>query len=172
MRGIFLVGFMGAGKSSVGRELANRLGRGFIDLDQRLCDGFGSTIAEVFQQQGETEFRTAESKELACIAGLEDVVVATGGGAFCSEHNREIIRSAGGVSVYLDLPWKTLHERLLRESEERPLFISADQAKELFESRLPSYRQASIRVSLHGGEALDAVVESVVEAVQEAPCAI
>ena len=101
MRSIFLVGFMGAGKSSIGAAVADRLGSRFVDLDQEISRRLGAPIANVFADRGEATFRAAESDELARVAGLADVVVATGGGAFCEPANRELIHGSGGISVFL-----------------------------------------------------------------------
>jgi shikimate kinase len=169
---IFLVGFMGAGKSSVGAALAVRLGYQSVDLDEEISQQFGAPIAEVFAQHGEAAFRAAEHEELARCADLTDIVVATGGGAFCSEANRELIHRLGGVSVFLDLPWAVLRQRLARDHADRPMYDDTDQARELFEERLPQYRCASVQVSLAGDEDPDEVAGRVVETLREAPCAI
>ena len=169
---IFLVGFMGAGKSSVGAALAARLGYRYVDLDDEISRRLGAPIPEIFTSRGEAAFRAAESDELARCAALDDVVVATGGGAFCSDANREVIHRAGGVSVFLDLPWEVLRERLARDNSDRPMYDDTNQAKELFEERLPHYRRALVRVSLVGDEDPDKVAGRVVETLREAPCAI
>jgi len=169
---IFLVGFMGAGKSSVGAALAARLGYRYVDLDDEISRRLGAPIPEIFTSRGEAAFRAAESDELARCAALDDVVVATGGGAFCSDANREVIHRAGGVSVFLDLPWEVLRERLARDNSDRPMYDDTNQAKELFEERLPHYRRALVRVSLVGDEDPDQVAGRVVETLREAPCAI
>ncbi len=172
MRSIFLVGYMGAGKSSVGAAVADRLGFRFIDLDREISRRLGATIPEIFTQSGETAFRAAESDELARCAELDDVVVATGGGAFCSDANRELIHRLGGVSVFLDLPWAVLQQRLAVDNSGRPMFDDTNQARQLFEQRLPQYRCALVRVALAGDEDPDEVVGRVVDTLREAPCAI
>jgi shikimate kinase len=169
---IFLVGFMGAGKSSIGAALAARLGCRFFDLDDEIVRRLGASIPEIFTNRGEAAFRAAESEELARCAALDHVVVATGGGAFCSDANREVIHRAGGVSVLVDLPWSVLEERLARDNSDRPLYDDADQARQLFEERLPHYRRALVRVSLVGDEGPDEVAKHVEAALREAPCAI
>jgi shikimate kinase len=171
MRCVFLVGFMGAGKSSVGAALAARLGHRFVDLDQEISNRFGAPIPDVFADRGEANFRAAESDELARLAGLDDVVVATGGGAFCNEANREVIHGSGGVSVFLDLPWAELRHRLAGDHADRPMYDDTDQARQLFEERLPQYLCAVVRVELKGTESPEEAAGRVVHALQEAPCA-
>jgi shikimate kinase len=172
MRRVFLVGFMSAGKSSIGAAIADRLGLRFIDLDDEISRRLGAPIPEIFTSRGEAAFRVAETDELARCAALDDVVVATGGGAFCSEANRELMHRAGGVSVFLDLPWTVLQERLAGDNSDRPMYDDPDQAMRLFEERLPQYRRALVQVSLVGDEDSDEVARRVVEALREAPCAI
>ena len=172
MRSIFLVGYMGAGKSSVGAAVADRLGLRFIDLDGEISRRLGAPIPEIFARRGEATFRAAESDELARCAELDDVVVATGGGAFCSDANREVIHRLGGVSVFLDLPWAALRQRLTHDHSDRPMYDDTNQARQLFEERLPHYRCALVQVSLAGDEDPDEVAERVVETLREAPCAI
>ncbi len=172
MRRIFLVGFMGAGKSSAGTTLAAQLGAQFIDLDGEISRRLGAPIPEIFARYGEGTFRTTERDELVRCAELPDVVVATGGGAFCSVANREAIHRPGGVSVFLDLPWAVLRERLERDHSDRPMYDDPNQARQLYEERLPHYRRALVRVSLAGQEDPDEVAGLVVATLREAPCAI
>ena len=168
---IFLVGFMGAGKSSVGAALATRLGYRFVDLDDEISRRLGATIPEIFARRGEAVFRAAEHDELARFADIDDVVVATGGGAFCSESNRDMIHRSGGVSVFLDVPWEVLRARLVSDHRDRPMYDETGQAQRLFEERLRHYRQAMVRVSLDGIEAPVEVAGRVIESLRETPCA-
>jgi shikimate kinase len=170
VRNIYLVGFMGVGKSSVGAALAARLGCQFIDLDERLGERFGVSIPEVFTVHGEGVFRAAETDELARCADEQDAVVATGGGAFCVGANREIISQSKGVSVYLDLPWEELDRRLAVDNGGRPMYGTAEQARSLFEERRPGYLRADVVIALEGSETPDEVADRVLGEV--APCAI
>jgi shikimate kinase len=169
---IFLVGFMGAGKSSIGAALASRLGCRFIDLDEEISRRFGAPIREIFSRFGEATFRSAEYEELARCAESVDIVVATGGGAFCSDANRKMIHGSGGVSVFLDLPWVVLRQRLIGDHSARPMYDDTTQAKLLFEERLPDYRRALVHVSLAGEEHPEEVARRVEAMLREAPCAI
>ncbi len=172
MVNIYLVGFMGAGKTSVGRHLARLLDARFLDLDERLISVFGCSISEVFRHHGETSFRDAESRALKELCGEEGLVVATGGGAFSSQSNRQLMAESGGISVFLDVPWEVLEDRLASDSDDRPVYESAEQARKLFEERLPDYRRAAVSIALSGGETPDAVAEIVADAVRGAPCGI
>jgi shikimate kinase len=172
MVNIYLVGFMGAGKTSVGERLARSLGARFCDLDERLSERFGRPIAEVFQHEGEAAFRTAETEELTRLAGGEGWVVATGGGAFVREANRAAIEGTGGISVFLEVPWDVLRRRLEQDNGGRPVYQSAERARELYEERLPDYRRATRTVSLSGDESPDEIVEMIANAVRGAPCGI
>lgn len=148
---VFLVGFMGAGKTCVGVELARRLGYPFLDVDQRVEATLGMTVAAAFRRLGEAAFRAEESRQLECCARFPDAVVATGGGLFTFVHNRERVRGLG-VSVFLDVPWSVIATRLPGKREERPLFHDPQQAWELFERRLPWYREADLAVRPEAGE--------------------
>ena len=164
VRNIYLVGFMGVGKSSVGAALAARLGRQFIDLDERLRERFAASIPEVFAVHGEDVFRAAETDELARCVDKQGAVVATGGGTFCIRANREIISESKGVSVYLDLPWEELDRRLAADNSGRPKYDHAEQARSLFEERQPEYRHADVVIALEGSEDPDEVADRVLEA--------
>ncbi len=150
-RTVFLTGFMGAGKTSVGRALARRLGWRFLDLDRRIEIGEGSSIRNLFQQRGEAGFRRAESAALsALLAELKRspaAVVALGGGALLRAGNRSRLRQHRGVLVFLEAPLSTLRARCRRAGRMRPLFTDSRHFRQLYESRLPLYRKAGVRVS-------------------------
>jgi shikimate kinase len=148
---VFLVGFMGAGKTSTGKALARLLGALFWDLDDRVEAMARMSVAEIFRERGEPAFRVAETRQLGGLARHARVVVATGGGTFVQPANRELIRQSG-VSVFLDVPWEELVRRLPGKRDERPLFGSPQQALELWRDRLPAYRLADLCVQPRGGE--------------------
>ncbi len=153
---VFLVGFMGAGKSSTGRALARRLAVPFVDLDQAIEGQFGASVAAIFARWGEAAFRTEERRQLALCGRYEEVVVATGGGTFAQEANRQLI-SRLGISIFLDLPWGEVVRRLPGRRDERPLFASPELAHSLYLQRLPHYRLADMRVQVEPGEDAEAV---------------
>lgn len=141
---IFLVGMMGAGKTTVGRLLARRLGKTFIDTDHEVQARTGVSIPTIFEIEGEAGFRRRESAVLADLARATDLVLATGGGIVLAEENRRLLREHGTV-VYLlasvdDLFARTRHDR------SRPLLQTLDpKAKlaELFAARDPLYREVA-----------------------------
>jgi shikimate kinase len=146
-RRFFLIGFMGAGKTSVGRDLAKRLKIPFYDLDELIEKRLGKPIGEIFKEDGESVFRTAETRMLEEIAASDPGVVATGGGAFTRPENREIIHSSG-VSIWLDAPTELILERGGRGAH-RPLWAGAEKAKILLDKRLPHYRMADVRFDVN-----------------------
>src|SRR5271167_2198842 len=148
VRAVFLVGFMASGKSSIGQELARRLGWDFVDLDARIESRERQTVLEIFRDRGEAGFRAAETSALGDLLSepLErNRVVALGGGAFVQERNRELLRQ--WPSVFLEAPAAELWQRSLRDGVERPLRGDREQFAQLYAERLPFYRQASVVVA-------------------------
>lgn len=157
---VFLVGFMGAGKTSSGRALARLLGTLFWDLDARVEAVTRMSVAEIFRTRGEAAFRAAETRQLAVLARHASAVVATGGGTFVQPANRELIRSCGR-SVFLDVPWEELLRRLPGKRGERPLFGSPEQALALWRARLPHYRLADHCIQPRPEENAEAVARRI-----------
>lgn len=145
MRGaqnVFLVGMMGAGKSTAGRLLARRLKRPFHDTDQEVERRCGVTIPVIFEIEGEAGFRVREAMVIDELTGLVDVVLATGGGAVLAAENRRHLAARGTV-VYLHAPPAALYERV-RHDRNRPLLATADPRARLYElyaQRDPLYRE-------------------------------
>jgi len=171
MSNLYLVGFMGAGKTVVGGIVATRLEWPFIDLDDVLEELFGMTIPEVFAGPGEAAFRQAEREALERVGRLGERVVAVGGGAFCDPSNRAIMHSDGGRSLFLDVPWPILANRLEADHGGRPRYRGATDAERLFRARRPHYVSATWIVTLDGSETPDEVADRVVEVVSGAVCA-
>ena len=140
---IYLVGFMGSGKTCVGRLLARELGYAFLDLDERIEQRRGLSVADIFAQDGEAEFRRLESAALRETITARDTVIATGGGTLTRWENRELIQKHG-VMVWLDAPLETMLLRC-RGGARRPLLSTDQRMAALLEERLPGYRAAELR---------------------------
>jgi shikimate kinase len=141
---IFLIGFMGAGKTTVGRLLAEKLGFGFIDLDEVVEAGAGMSVQAIFARLGESEFRRLEKAALERVRGEKQTVIALGGGAYISEENRAIIDRAG-EAVWLDCPLEVCLARIERDGS-RPLLAGEAEMVELLDRRRPFYTLARHRV--------------------------
>jgi shikimate kinase len=149
---LVLVGHMGAGKSTIGRRLAHRLGLPFSDADAEVEQAAGLTVTEIFERFGEAAFRDGERRVIARLVDGEPRVVATGGGAFMNDETRALLL-ARSVVVWLDADISTLLERVGRRSG-RPLLAGRDPAEvltELAAVRNPVYAQAPVRVTSRPG---------------------
>ena len=149
--GVVLVGFMGSGKSSVGREIARKTGADFVDMDIWIEKKEGCTIKEVFSKGGEAAFRKMEKAALEQILAVKGRVVAAGGGAFLCDENRKLMKAYAPV-VYLEVNAETVMRRLAGD-EERPLLQEVDKeavVRDLLEKRIPEYRKADYAVSADG----------------------
>lgn len=149
--GVVLIGFMGSGKSSVGRELARRFGAPFVDVDERIESAAGSSIRDLFAREGEPAFREREKAALREALSVKGCVIATGGGAFSDEENRALLRSYAPV-VYLEAAVETLLARLAGDLG-RPLLRGGDReavVRELLSRRIPGYRTADLTVRTDG----------------------
>jgi shikimate kinase len=148
--GIFLVGFMGCGKSTVGSALADELGWSFYDLDQEIEKAAGASIAEIFEQRGESEFRTLETeilkKRVYNVRTGRPQVIALGGGTFASEENFALA-SNHGVTIWLDAPIEVIQPRIAAETH-RPLARDPRRFQELFEIRREFYARADYRIEI------------------------
>jgi shikimate kinase len=141
---IVLIGFMGAGKSSVGRTLARMTGLPRFDTDEMIGARFGLTVAEIFEKHGEEEFRDAETEALRGLTGNQAAIVVTGGGIVLRPENRRLLRELGTV-IHLSAEEETLFARISRRST-RPLLRTEDPratVTELLRSRLPAYREVA-----------------------------
>ena len=147
--GLYLAGFMGSGKSTVGRILADRLGWDFADLDREIESEQGTTIAEIFVTRGEPEFRRIESgmmlKWVRRIERGAPTVVALGGGAFVQPGNFDLIENHG-VSLWLDCAFEDIERRLAEERKERPLAADPEAFRRLYYERREGYSKADFRV--------------------------
>jgi shikimate kinase len=161
---IALVGFMGAGKTTVGQALAERLGWRFADLDQLIEERCGSSIPEIFRRDGEKIFRHLEYSVLSDTiekTGFGRVVLALGGGAFQAEKIRTVLQAALIPAVWLDAPLEELYQRCDQPGIVRPLRTSLEEFRQLHEKRRSSYEKALLRIST-GGKEIAAIVEEII----------
>jgi shikimate kinase len=156
---IYLLGFMGSGKSTVGELLARKLGWTFIDLDNTIEAGQGASIREIFERVGEPFFREVERAALIEASKTGPAVIALGGGTWVQQANLEFIRGTGGATIWLDCGIEELRKRCASINN-RPLFRDPGHFAQLFEQRLPYYRLAEFRVSTDG-YAPEQVVEQI-----------
>jgi shikimate kinase len=164
---VFLVGMMGAGKSTVGKALARRLGRDFVDCDRELVERTGVPISTIFEIEGEEGFRRRETALLTELASRRGAVVATGGGAVLAEENRHLMREHGTV-VYLHAALDHLHERTRRDAA-RPLLAKGDRRATLaalLESRDPLYREVAHIVMESGTPSASSLAGRIAEALE------
>lgn len=167
---LFLVGFMGAGKTSVGQALARHLNWAFEDLDRRIERRERRTVPEIFRDSGEAEFRRAERAALQDV--LEELrrgavkIVALGGGAFVQKDNATLLKQSGVATVFLDAPVEELWRRCCQQAgaagAERPLLGSIDKFRELYEARHASYLRASSKVQTES-RSLNEIAAEIVE---------
>lgn len=143
---IVLVGFMAAGKSRIGRILADRLKLPFVDTDREIENSCGVPIAQLFRERGETEFRKLERELILALLSRPPHVIAVGGGAFVNDETRDALNRRA-VTVWLDAPFELILERLAR-STDRPLAAgrSTSELRALFDERLGYYAEAQIRI--------------------------
>lgn len=156
---VYLVGFMGAGKSTLARTLAARLDWRAEDIDTRIEAREGRTVATIFAREGEPYFRSVERQVLVDLLPLRHAVIATGGGTFVDPENRQLI-NRDGFSVWLDASIATLVGRLPHDGR-RPLAADRAQFETLYESRRVAYRQAHFRLDASGS--VEALAEELLE---------
>jgi shikimate kinase len=146
-RPVVLVGMMGAGKTTVGRRLATRLGRHFVDSDEEVEKAAGMSIEDIFATHGEADFRAGEVRVIARLLKDRDLVLGTGGGAFINPETRALVKGSA-VSVWIKADFDLLFARVQRRSN-RPLLKTANPRqtlKDLIEKRYPIYAEADVTV--------------------------
>lgn len=146
-RPLVLVGMMGAGKTTVGRRLAARLGRSFVDSDAEVEAAAGMAIPDIFATHGEDDFRAGEARVIARLLKEPDIVLGTGGGAFMNSQTRDLIKQVA-ISIWLKADFDLLFSRVSRRTN-RPLLQSADPRatlKALIDARYPVYAEADVTV--------------------------
>ena len=159
---IFLTGFMGAGKSLLGKCLAKRLGLGYLDMDVLLEEVEGKTIQQIFAEKGESYFRDLEAKLLREMTQYSNMIVSTGGGIPCYNDNMEWMNDHG-ITIYLDVSPMELARRLMNESDKRPLLNgkTPEELKKFIHSKLQerSYYYNQAQFVCNAGHTVDELVE-------------
>ena len=157
---VYLVGFMAAGKTTVARSLAKRLGWQAVDIDELIEQREHLSVSDIFARHGEGYFRALERQVLIEQTGPRHIVVATGGGTFADVQNRAAI-NRDGVSVWLDVPLDRLVERVPADGR-RPLAADRAGFERLYHQRRAAYEQAHVRLDA-GRASVDALVEQLVD---------
>jgi shikimate kinase len=157
---VYLVGFMGAGKSTLARRLAARLDWRVEDIDERIEAREARTVSAIFAAEGEPYFRQVERSVLVDLLPLRHVVVATGGGTFADADNRALI-NRDGVSVWIDVPFSAIVDRVPSDGR-RPLTADKVRFERLFDVRRTAYQHAHLRLDA-GAAPVDALVEQLLE---------
>lgn len=162
-KNIVLIGFMGTGKSEVGKELAKTLGYKFIDTDELIEKREGIPVSEIFDKYGETYFRKIESEIIKDVSVMENVVISTGGGAVIRSENRMNLKK-NSITICLTASPEVIYERI-RDYDNRPLLKTDDtymRIKELLKEREPYYSEADIKIDTTQLEA-QKVVETIMK---------
>ncbi len=157
---------MGAGKSIVGKILAEKLSRPFLDTDRMIEDKVGRTITQIFQERGEEYFREVECEVVARAAAMPQAVVALGGGAILNVRNREAIKQSG-VAIYLKWGFAQLWPRLLNDRS-RPLVVHLKQVEveKLFNQRKRFYEHADFIIACHGDETPEQIAQKILRSLE------
>lgn len=161
---VFLCGFMGCGKTTIGQVLAQKLGVHYIDMDEYIVKKEGKKIPEIFAENGEEYFRMKETEAIGELAE-HDAVIACGGGAMISEKNAEIARS-GGTVIFLDVPFEVCYERISGDSN-RPLIVNntKEQVENIYNSRYEIYKKHS-SVAIDANNSPSAVADEIKKFIQ------
>jgi shikimate kinase len=163
---IYLIGFMGSGKTTHGKQIARMMGYDFLDMDQWIAEKEGKSIPEIFAEEGESRFRELETAAIKETDQLQKVIIATGGGLPCRGDNMQMLK-ASGLTIYLKLTPKALLSRLKVSKTQRPLLEGKSEEemyatiREMLVEREPWYSQADMTI-----EGLEKVNERVVNAIQ------
>ena len=161
-RNIVLIGFMGTGKTTIGKSLARSLGWTFVDTDELVELTAGSSVQKIFEEQGEIYFRKLETEVLIQVLGSEQQIIATGGGAVLAEHNREVMIE-GGLVIALQADISTIIQRVSGD-QSRPLLKGdlSDRVAALLEQRKFAYDFADISIQT-AGKSVEQIVEVILK---------
>lgn len=165
---IFFIGLMGAGKTTIGKQLAKQLGKTFYDTDHEIEKRTGVKVADIFDVEGEAGFRKRESAVIRELVQLDNVVLATGGGAVLKAENRELLKQCGHV-IYLRAAVKDLCKRM-RYDKQRPLLQKVDmrtKLAQLYDERHPLYTETASTVVDTGQQAAAVIINQIRKLYQE-----
>lgn len=158
---IILCGFMGSGKSTIGKLLAKKLNRNFIDLDDYIVEKRKMKISEIFEKFGEENFRKSETQAVKNVSKLENHIISLGGGTVINHNNVEILKSSGKI-IMLDIEPEEVYKRL-KNDKSRPLLQTEDKLKaikEMMNKRLPYYNDAAdIKITVNGKQKQEVLEE-------------
>jgi shikimate kinase len=159
---LVLIGFMGAGKSTLGRLLAREIACPLVDLDSEIARTHGP-ISELFATRGESGFRAIEHHQLDLILGSlkRPSILALGGGAFLQPANRELLARHSAITVFLDAPFEVLYSRIAGTAQQRPLAGDRDRLRSLYQQRRPTYLLAQHTLDASAGEPSDVLTSLV-----------
>ncbi len=162
MRSVYLCGFMGCGKTTVGKLLAEKLGCRFYDMDEYIVEREKMKIPQIFAEKGERYFRETETaviKELAASSG----VIACGGGAMLKKENAAMAESANGIIVYIDVPFEKCYDRISGDSN-RPIVMSntKEELEFIYDSRAPIYRENST-ITVSGDGSAEEIADRIIK---------
>ncbi|SMO65311.1 shikimate kinase [Fodinibius sediminis] len=174
-RVIFLCGFMGVGKTTIGRKLARKLDRPFLDLDDRIVERAGKSIPRIFEESGEGSFRAVERRSLLEVADNFSGVVALGGGSLQNQHLLDHLKRQG-LLIFIEAPMELILNRISRDPN-RPLLLDEhgktkerevleEELQMLYNDRLPLYEQAAIRLKIRDGESPQKQVETLIKKIR------
>jgi shikimate kinase len=163
---IVIIGFMGAGKSTVARVLARKRKRLSVDLDELITSKEGRSPGEIIEQDGENRFREIETQLLReVLAAGADSTIAVGGGAWTIAENRKLIAAHGAFTVWLDAPFALCWKRIGAGREGRPLARSRESAEQLYRERRHVYELAGVRIPVSESESAAAIATKIIHAV-------
>jgi len=171
---VVLIGFRGSGKSTIGKAIAERLTREFIDCDSWIEKHTGLTIKEIFEKHGESHFRTLESQAIGELSAMDGKVIATGGGAALKYQNMQVFKRNGGKIFFLEVGPETAYQRIQGDEttrSRRPALTDKDpftEVKEQIELRRPYYLKGADVTVPTDGRSIDDIVTEILKHVQEA----
>jgi len=164
MPSVYLIGFMGSGKTSIGKLLSAKLKMPFFDTDELIIKKAGKTIPQIFNDSGEAYFRGLESAVISEIALAKNGVVSVGGGAVINPDNWRQIQNSG-TTVYLQWPLEVLQQRIINDKN-RPLVSTAAELKKLFETRQNNYKKADVTIDCSEGMSPEQIVDQIIKLIK------